>query len=237
LPLPSFLRCLCLKVRCNSSGAYLLASSADAPYNDQLAESSAVWEGTVAHVNVAGAPMPMRPPAALPARPRYLPDLTSLPGPVPPECALTLDFETEGGPFVPGDMPVSHINGAAFVSKDSFLANLTLGQVVEWTAGIAGDSSMGAGNHPFHVHVNPFQVVAIGGSAYAPSTLGVAVGEYRDTVPLWRSASYTLRFRPDSFVGRALIHCHMIPHVDLGMAAVVNIVAAAASANASVHVD
>jgi hypothetical protein len=29
----------------------------------------------------------------------------------------------------------------------------------------------------------------------------------------------------------------MIPHVDLGMAAVVNIVAAAASANASVHVD
>ena len=54
----------------------------------------------------------------------------------------------------------------------------------------------------------------------------VRVGEYRDTAPLWQSASYTVRFVPDRFTGRALIHCHMIPHVDLGMAAVANITAA-----------
>ena len=50
------------------------------------------------------------------------------------------------------------------------------------------------------------------------------VGEYRDTLPLWQSGDFTIRFVPDRFVGRALVHCHMIPHVDLGMALVVGLV-------------
>ena len=99
----------------------------------------------------------------------------------------------------------------------------------EWTVGIEGDSNVGAGNHPFHVHVNPFQVVAIGGQTTpGVSVMGVRVGEYRDTVPLTQSwGKFTVRFVPDRFIGRVLLHCHMIPHVDLGMAAVTQIVTAA----------
>ena len=124
-----------------------------------------------------------------------------------------------------------HINGKPFDSKDSFITNMSLNTVQEWVVQINGDSNLGAGNHPFPLHVNPFQVVAIGGSQYNPPVLGVTVGEYRDTLPLSQSASYTIRFRPDRFVGRALIHCHMIPHVDLGMAAVAAINSGAVHSN------
>lgn len=53
-------------------------------------------------------------------------------------------------------------------------------------------------------------------------------GRWRDTLPVPGSqapsgASLTLRFMPDTFTGRALLHCHMTPHIDLGMAAVAHI--------------
>ncbi len=115
----------------------------------------------------------------------------------------------------------------AFRSKDTFITSMQLGAVQEWTVGIAGDSNVAAGNHPFHVHVNPFQVVDLGEGGLT-ELFGVRVGEYRDTVPLWPSSTWTVRFTPADFTGRALIHCHMIPHVDLGMGAVANITAAAA---------
>ena len=219
-----------LAVRCNATGVYALASSASgAPSAAALATSSVVFEGVLAGLVVAGPPVkpPMAPPSALPARPAYMPDLTRRATPTNANRTLTLNFETVGGPFPPdgAPFPAMHINGVSFATKDTFVTAMPLGAMQEWTVGIAGDSNVGAGNHPFHVHVNPYQVVAIeGGSSEA---LGVRVGEYRDTVPLWASGAFTIRFVPDRWTGRALIHCHMIPHVDLGMAAVANITDAA----------
>ena len=88
--------------------------------------------------------------------------------------------------------------------------------------GIEGDSDTGAGNHPYHQHVNPFQVVLLMGAGL-DEYLGIRVGEYRDTIPLTPTSQYRIRFIPDRFDGRALVHCHMVPHIDLGMAAVVSI--------------
>jgi FtsP/CotA-like multicopper oxidase with cupredoxin domain len=212
-----------LAVRCNSSGHYRLESAANTLYNSQLLDSTAVFDGTLAGLVVTGAPMTMEPPNELPSRPSYMPDLLN--ATVLAAHQLALSFETVGGPFAPGPpYPPMHINGKSFSTKDNFVANMSLGVVQEWVVQIAGDSNLGAGNHPFHLHVNPFQVVAIGGSQWNPAVLGVKVGEYRDTLPLSQSSSYTIRFRPDRFTGRALIHCHMIPHVDFGMAAVAAIV-------------
>jgi FtsP/CotA-like multicopper oxidase with cupredoxin domain len=88
--------------------------------------------------------------------------------------------------------------------KDEYVHTMALGAVQEWVVSIAGDSNLGAGNHPFHLHVNPFQVVAIGGSAYLPPVLGVTIGEYRDTLPLWQSSSYTIRY------STLINHCYTV---------------------------
>jgi len=207
-------------VMCSKEGGYVLRSKPIDPFTSQLAHSTIVFEGVLAKLAVVGQPVVMAPPSKLPARPPYLPDLTK--ASVPQENKFSLAFETQGANFVPGPpFPVMHINGVSFSTKDTFVTTLILGEVYEWQVGIAQDSNVGAGNHPFHVHVNPYQVVGIANGL--SSLLGIKVGEYRDTIPMWQSGLYTIRFVPDSFTGRALIHCHMIPHIDLGMAAVANI--------------
>ena len=163
--------------------------------------------------------MQMAPPSKLPPRPAYLPDLRNVT--VADVNQFSVSFHTVGGPFVPGPpYPSMEVNGAAFSDKDHFIYNMSLGEVQEWKVGIEGDSSVGAGNHPFHVHVNPYQIVDLNG---VDSVFGIRPGEYRDTTPLWQGGAFKIRFKPDRFIGRALMHCHMVPHVDLGMAAVAQI--------------
>lgn len=87
-----------------------------------------------------------------------------------------------------------------------------LGALEEWT--IVNDSVL---VHPFHIHVNPFQVTHID---------GVAVDEpsYRDTVTVKPRGSVTFRTVFEDFTGKSLFHCHIVPHSDLGMAGVFEIV-------------
>jgi FtsP/CotA-like multicopper oxidase with cupredoxin domain len=216
-------------VRCNQSGHYSLSSQRNAPYDGDLAQTTAVFEGTLAGIVVEGQPVVMAAPRDLPARPSYLPDLRNS----TTSNRFTVIFETIGGPFKLGPpFPPMHINQQSFTTKTNFVRKMALGQLEEWKVQIAGDSSVGAGNHPFHVHVNPYQVVDLGG---VDEMLGVKVGEYRDTVPLWQSSGYTIRFVPDRFPGPALIHCHMIPHVDLGMGAVASISQSTTSSELTHH--
>ena len=58
--------------------------------------------------------------------------------------------------------------------------------------------------------------------------MDMQLGEWRDTLPIPGAeapggASLTIRFIPSRFTGHALLHCHMVPHNDLGMAAVMQI--------------
>eukprot|EP00940_MAST-03C_sp_MAST-3C-sp2_P001757 g1757.t1 len=210
-----------LAVRCSNVGSYRFASRPGvAPYHSQLAQTTVVFDGALFYLNVQGNPRVMNLPNVLPTRPSYMPDLQE----ANVSSSFAWSFHTIGGPFKPGfPFPQHQINGKAFAGPDVFAANATLNHVQEWTIQIEGDSDVGAGNHPFHAHVNPFQVVAVGSGGSTASMFGVRVGEYRDTVPLSQSVPYTVRFVPDRFEGRALVHCHMIPHVDLGMAAVLRI--------------
>lgn len=97
---------------------------------------------------------------------------------------------------------------------------LVLGSADEWTltAGVPG--------HPFHIHVNPFQIMEIRN----PSNIDVSVdgeaddpqyanlkGEWRDT--LFVKAGYTIvtRSRYRRYVGDFVLHCHILDHEDQGM--------------------
>lgn len=66
-------------------------------------------------------------------------------------------------------------------------------------------------DHPFHVHVNPFQVTKINGSP-------IGFGGYQDTAIVPRFGSLTVRTRLRDFAGGPiLMHCHILDHEDMGM--------------------
>lgn len=81
-----------------------------------------------------------------------------------------------------------------------------VGDVEEWTLYAA------TGSHPFHIHVNPFQVMKINGKPIEE--------------PLWRDVvlvrntyeqGVTIRTRYRRFTGLTVLHCHNLVHEDKGM--------------------
>jgi FtsP/CotA-like multicopper oxidase with cupredoxin domain len=88
-----------------------------------------------------------------------------------------------------------------------------LGAVEEWT--IANPTGL---MHPFHIHVNPFQVTQVNGEPIEPAG-------YHDTYPVTPGGSITFRTRFADFPGRSLYHCHLILHSDIGMMGVFEVVA------------
>lgn len=76
--------------------------------------------------------------------------------------------------------------------------------------------------HPFHIHVNSFEVVAM--ATIAPD--GTVLEEKRftpdeillqDTVWVPMGTQVTIRQRYREWTGKAVFHCHILPHEDTGM--------------------
>jgi FtsP/CotA-like multicopper oxidase with cupredoxin domain len=124
------------------------------------------------------------------------------------------------------DLPLANRRTLTFTMRGGFLIDgkpfdpdrvdqlVELDTVEEWT--VVNDSPL---VHPFHIHVNPFQLTHVD---------GVAVDEpgYRDTAsirPLGGSITFRTLFA--DFPGRSVFHCHIVPHSDLGMMGVFEVVA------------
>ena len=71
--------------------------------------------------------------------------------------------------------------------------------------------------HPFHIHVNDFQVVSVDGIQQR------AYG-WQDTMILPANSETVIRLRFDDFDGKFVYHCHILSHEDFGMMAVVEVV-------------
>ncbi|HLL50949.1 MAG TPA: multicopper oxidase domain-containing protein, partial [Thermomicrobiales bacterium] len=67
-----------------------------------------------------------------------------------------------------------------------------------------------ANPHPFHIHVNEYQVVAVNGKP-------VPVRYNEDTTPVPAFGEITIRTRFLDFPGRWVYHCHILLHEDKGM--------------------
>jgi FtsP/CotA-like multicopper oxidase with cupredoxin domain len=83
---------------------------------------------------------------------------------------------------------------------------LELGAVEEWTV-----TSQNF-DHPFHIHVNPFQVMTGDGKVLWKDTLMVPSGK-----------TFKLRTRYERYIGEFMLHCHISEHADLGMAELIRI--------------
>ncbi|MBV9960335.1 MAG: multicopper oxidase domain-containing protein, partial [Acidobacteria bacterium] len=82
--------------------------------------------------------------------------------------------------------------------------SVKLGAVEEWE--IVNETGS---EHPFHIHVNHFQVVRAG--------VPPEEWTWQDTVSLPADGSLKIRTRFRTFDGRYLLHCHILLHSDLGM--------------------
>ncbi|NHC47003.1 multicopper oxidase family protein [Motilibacter aurantiacus] len=110
------------------------------------------------------------------------------------------------------------INGKVFDPSRCDLT-LELDTVEEWT--VVNNSVL---LHPFHIHVNPFQLTHVNGQP-------VERQSYEDTYPVTpNGGSITFRMPIRDFVGRSVFHCHIVLHSDLGMMATFDIVPKGGSA-------
>jgi suppressor of ftsI len=106
------------------------------------------------------------------------------------------DFVINGKPFDPNRVDVT----------------AKLGTVEEWQINNATDSW-----HPFHIHINDFQVVAVNGRPYEANS-------HQDTVPISPQGSVTMRTRFADFPGTFVYHCHILGHECAGMMGMIEVV-------------
>jgi FtsP/CotA-like multicopper oxidase with cupredoxin domain len=131
-------------------------------------------------------------------RPCYLADLTG----ATPDATHTIALA-----------PVPQINGQAFVDSTTYQHTMNVVSVnqIDLT---------GVNAHPFHMHVNSFQLTA----TPADDQEGYfAAGDWHDVLLLSNNAA-SVRLQTDVFTGKQVYHCHILEHEDQGMMALGNIV-------------
>lgn len=99
-------------------------------------------------------------------------------------------------------------------NEDEIDQTIQLGAVEEWT--LVNNATE---DHNFHIHTNPFEVVAIDGEELETPV-------WYDTILLPRDGgTVTIRSRFVDFTGAFVLHCHILDHEDLGMMQNVEIIA------------
>ena len=157
----------------------------------------------LARIVVTGNEHPMDlPDAADVAKCRPLPDI--------PEKDVkhrrTFEFSASDGSSGPPPSPPHYtIIGKSFMTQPAI--ELAVGSTEEWTIKANGQ------NHPFHIHVNPFQIVEHIDSAGKRTPMNV----WRDTLYVKDKEAYKIRTHFVDFDGRSVLHCHILDHEDQGM--------------------
>jgi FtsP/CotA-like multicopper oxidase with cupredoxin domain len=95
------------------------------------------------------------------------------------------------------------IDGRSF-DPDRVDLRARLGTVEEWT--VRNTSTM---DHPFHLHVWPFQVVE--------QSRGTPAAGWKDVVNVPAGGWAKVRIRFADFGGKSVFHCHILDHEDMGM--------------------
>jgi len=116
-----------------------------------------------------------------------LPDTTSTP-------AIPLEFQVNGYPFTTDSIILAQI-----------------GAVQDW------ELTSSFVDHPFHIHVNHFQILEIDGKKLERP-------KWKDTYMVEEGTVTKIRTIYEDFEGAFVIHCHILEHEDMGMMHTVAIV-------------
>ncbi|MBK7828223.1 multicopper oxidase domain-containing protein [Nannocystis sp.] len=108
----------------------------------------------------------------------------------------------------------------------SHVRRLPLGATSKWAL-----RSGAWGPHPFHIHVNPFQLASVSCDAVKPGdkpidplvNLDIEKNIWRDTLLVQKGCTYEVFTRYENFAGKFVQHCHILTHEDQGMMEVIEI--------------
>jgi FtsP/CotA-like multicopper oxidase with cupredoxin domain len=106
----------------------------------------------------------------------------------------------------PGMGMVFLINGQMF-EHDRVDTSVQLNEVEDWEL-----TNNGVMDHPFHLHLDPFQVISRTG--ILPVTPERA---WKDTILVKTGETVRVRVPFRDFAGKTVYHCHILDHEDLGM--------------------
>ena len=123
-------------------------------------------------------------------------------------------FANEPNPNDPNST-VKTVNG--FVYPEGEPVEVKLGTAQTWRLWVGEKQESDAANHPYHIHVNPFEVIVRDSSGditerYWKDTLLVSASENKG-----EDNSLEIRTRYETFDGEFVLHCHNLNHEDAGM--------------------
>lgn len=158
----------------------------------------------LAQIVVSGSPVSMNIPTALPIPTREYPPIADS------EIVATRTITYSEG----NDSRL--LTGFGFFIDDGLYDEMAipnsprLGTAEEWT--IVNKTTE---SHPFHLHVNSFQVYAVNGVKQPPPNVWdtFIVPPMSGSTP----GTLTIRVRFKEFRGKTVHHCHILPHEDTGM--------------------
>lgn len=90
-------------------------------------------------------------------------------------------------------------------------ASVQLNTIEDWELVNVDPDGM---EHPFHLHVNPFQVISRNGELEPYRA-------WKDTTVVRKDETVRIRIPFRDFVGKTVYHCHVLDHEDLGMMGIV----------------
>ena len=163
-------------------------------------------EKVIAEIEVAGSPKDMALPDKLPIPSRAYPLIE------PSEIKRIRVIEFTGNtPAL-----INTIVGGDYLINNAIYSELEVPTVVnlndaeEWHLKVGMSHAGGTEGHPFHIHVNAFEVISVNGKPVPPGTI-------QDTVWVGADQTVVIRMRFKQWVGKSVYHCHIIPHEDVGM--------------------
>jgi suppressor of ftsI len=101
------------------------------------------------------------------------------------------------------------INNAIYAEQEVPVV-VNLNDAEEWHLVVGASHHGGNEGHPFHIHVNAFEVISVGGVLQPPGTI-------QDTVWVPTGKTVIVRMKFKQWTGKSVFHCHITPHEDVGM--------------------
>ncbi|KAL1520688.1 hypothetical protein AB1Y20_022257 [Prymnesium parvum] len=105
--------------------------------------------------------------------------------------------------------PDTFINGEHYAGPTAYIASMEVGKVIQYDL-------TGVSTHPFHNHMNSFQIVSEQTDTFDGYFLK---GDWMDTLTSPVNTA-SVRLQTDLFTGPHVFHCHDLEHEDRGMMAV-----------------
>ena len=124
----------------------------------------------------------------------------------------TVRFMVEGDPALKLPDDVKNIYQAGRIDH-----TVILGEQQIW------ELNAKVGSHPFHIHVNPFQIISITpadpakANAPLPPQYKDLIGTWKDTMLVMEGYKVVVGTRYERYIGEFVLHCHILEHEDQGM--------------------